>query len=200
MLILDSSIYRLLVILSLWDPLSSRPDLPVRRFPAFLPTFHLPHSPSLPPFSLASTVSICRLSFDTQIRSPSRTHINATSPPATCFFFFFFSPNHLGAIPSTPSNRTATASFPPFPTLLVSLSCPDHVRLFSHIDSPSLFVVPRIFSPHPMLFTSLHRLSRRWTSGRRVFGWPMIFFPSFDYPCYFYHQSTTLFFSSDLLL
>jgi hypothetical protein len=82
----------------------------------------------------------------------------------------------------------------------VSLSCPDHVRLFSHIDSPSLFVVPRIFSPHPMLFTSLHRLSRRWTSGRRVFGWPMIFFPSFDYPCYFYHQSTTLFFSSDLLL
>lgn len=145
------------------------------------------NSPFHPPFSLASTVSICRLSFDTQIRFPSRNRFPCHISSGDVLLLLPQSPPH-NSIHSFQS--TATASFPPFLTLLASLSSSDHVRLLSHIDSPPR-CSPHI-SPHHHGVHLLHRLSRRWTSGRRVFGWPMIS-PVLYYPCYFYHQSTTLF-------
>lgn len=75
------------------------------------------------------------------------------------------------------ANRGSTVSHLPIPRPLLH----DNKRPRDLTYSSPSRVLPStppnpipIYTPHPCFPPPFHRLSRRWTSGRRVFGWPMI--------------------------
>lgn len=99
------------------------------------------------------------------------------SPAFSPFLFFIFARLRLSvAHPRCEFARHFSHIPRPSPLRPQRLRVPTHLLPFSCPRFPD-FPTPRLpdldFIPRSRAFT-FHRLSRRWTSGRRVFGWPMI--------------------------